>query len=65
MVNIQMQPGDYQKMQQGDMNTLLRILETERDKAVKGCIANAEFHNFRFNQGIVQTLEAVIKILPQ
>jgi hypothetical protein len=64
MTQIQITAMDQGKVENGDMKCLKKVLEKERDTAMKNLLNQADSGTFRFYQGVAQAFESMIKILP-
>ena len=64
MTQIMITAVDQAKVANGDIKILKKVLEKERDAAMKNLLNQADSGTFRFYQGVAQAMESVIKILP-
>lgn len=64
MTQIMITAVDQAKVANGDIKILKKVLEKERDAAMKNLLNQADSGTFRFYQGVAQAFESMIKILP-
>lgn len=64
MLQIQVPNEARSHLDAGDTKMLKKVLEAESERVKHLLVENASSENFRFYQGIAQTLLAVIKLLP-
>jgi hypothetical protein len=64
MTQILIKAEDQVKIANGDIKCLKKVLEKEKDNAMKNLLNQADAYNFRFYQGVAQAFESMIKILP-
>lgn len=64
MINIKTDPMQAQRIVAGDVIVLKQVIEAEVLKATIALKEVTAVESFRFHQGSVQALEAVMKLLP-
>lgn len=64
MINFRVDPQLLAQIQQGDVRVLRQVLEAESAKAKTVLVEQAVTDSFRFQQGFIQSLDAVMKLLP-
>ena len=64
MTQIVITAEDQAKIANGDIKCLKKVLMKEKDNAMKNLLNQADAYNFRFYQGVAQSFESMIKILP-
>ena len=64
MHQIKLEPGEAVDIAHGNQKVLKQVLERENEKLNTLLREHADPSSFRFYQGMAQTFESVIKILP-
>ena len=64
MHQIKLEPGESVDIAHGNQKVLKQVLERENEKLNTLLREQADPSSFRFYQGMAQTFESVIKILP-
>lgn len=64
MHQIKLEPGEKTDIAHGNQKVLKQVLERENEKLNTLLREHADPSSFRFYQGMAQTFESVIKILP-
>lgn len=64
MVNIKIDPNQQSALRHGDIKVLREVLEAEIDKATSSLIEAGSPELFRFQQGQIQALQGILRLLP-
>ena len=64
MLKINVDGYESRQIHAGDVNTLKKVLERESGKFTEALKVQANADTFRYQQGIVQAIDAVMKLLP-
>ena len=64
MLNIKIDPANGAAILHGNMEVLKLVLAAEADRQRKVLVEQVNADSFRFQQGQIQTLDAVLKLLP-
>lgn len=64
MLNIKIDPAQVQQIKHGSMDILKTVLAAEADRLKSILVEQAQADSFRFQQGQIQAIDAVMKLLP-